>query len=89
VLGERGSGLSVGQRQRIALARVIVRKARVLMLDEPTSGLDGVTERAVVQTIDELSRGRTVLLVAHRPALAATADRTVVVLPPGGGDDDA
>lgn len=89
VLGERGSGLSVGQRQRIALARVIVRKAGVLMLDEPTSGLDGVTERAVVQTIDELSRGRTVLLVAHRPALAATADRTVVVLPPRGGDDDA
>jgi ATP-binding cassette, subfamily C, bacterial CydCD len=89
VLGERGSGLSVGQRQRIALARVIVRRARVLMLDEPTSGLDGVTERTVVRTIEELSRGRTVLLVAHRPALAATADRTVLVLPPGGGDDDA
>lgn len=88
-LGERGAGLSVGQRQRLAIARVVVRDARVLMLDEPTSGLDGGTERAVVRTLEELSTGRTVLLVAHRPALAATADRTVVVLPPGGDDADA
>jgi ATP-binding cassette subfamily C protein CydCD len=81
-LGEHGAGLSVGQRQRIALARVLVRSTPVVALDEPTAGLDGATERTVVDAISELAAERTVLLVAHRPALAAMADRTVVVTAP-------
>ena len=86
MLGEQGAGLSVGQRQRIALARVFVRDTPMAALDEPTAGLDGVTERAVVSAVNELAGERTLVLVAHRPALAATADRTVVMTPPG--DDD-
>ncbi len=86
VLGEQGAGLSVGQRQRIALARVFVRDTPLAALDEPTAGLDGVTERAVVAAIGELGGERTLVLVAHRPALAASADRTVVITP--GGDHD-
>ena len=83
VLGEHGAGLSVGQRQRIALARVFVRNTPMAVLDEPTAGLDGVTERTVVAAIGELARERTLVLVAHRPALAAMADRTVIVTAPG------
>lgn len=85
-LGEGGQGLSVGQKQRVALARVFVRDTPVVAVDEPTAGLDGGTEKAVVAAIAELSRSRTVLMVAHRPALAAGADRTVVVPQVGGGD---
>jgi ATP-binding cassette subfamily C protein CydCD len=88
VLGEQGAGLSVGQRQRIALARVFVRDTPMAALDEPTAGLDGATERAVVSAINELAGERTLVLVAHRPALAAMADRTVVVTPPGGDHDE-
>lgn len=85
-LGEHGTGLSVGQRQRIALARVFVRQTPMAALDEPTAGLDGATERSVVAAIGDLADERTLVLVAHRPALAATADRTVVVTaPPHGG----
>jgi ATP-binding cassette subfamily C protein CydCD len=80
-LGESGEGLSVGQRQRVALARVFVRDTPVVAVDEPTAGLDGGTERAVAAAITELARTRSVLMVAHRPALAAGADRTVVVMP--------
>jgi ATP-binding cassette subfamily C protein CydCD len=81
-LGEQGLGLSVGQRQRVALARVFVRQTPVALLDEPTAGLDGETERAVVDAIETLAGERTVVVVAHRPALAATADETVVIRPP-------
>lgn len=81
-LGEGGEGLSVGQRQRVALARVFVRQTPMAVLDEPTAGLDGGTERAVVSAISTLSGERTVLVVAHRPALAAQADKVVVVAPP-------
>jgi ATP-binding cassette, subfamily C, bacterial CydCD len=81
-LGEQGLGLSVGQRQRVALARVFVRQTAVALLDEPTAGLDGATERAVVDAIKTLAGERTVVVVAHRPALAATADETVVIRPP-------
>ena len=88
VLGEQGAGLSVGQRQRIALARVFVRDTPMAVLDEPTAGLDGATERAVVAAIGELSGERTLVLVAHRPALAAAADRTVVLTPSSGNHDE-
>ena len=76
-LGDRGAGLSSGQRQRLALARAFVRDARLVVLDEPTAGLDGGTEQRVVETVRRLAAGRTVVLVAHRPALVALADRVV------------
>jgi len=77
MLGDHGAGLSAGERQRIALARAFLRDAPLLLLDEPTSNLDGRTERDVVDAIRRLSRGRTVVLVAHRPALSAIADRVL------------
>ncbi|WP_031040120.1 thiol reductant ABC exporter subunit CydD [Streptomyces sp. NRRL F-5650] len=77
VLGEDGTGLSAGQRQRLALARAFLADRPVLLLDEPTAALDGVTEAEVVDAVRRLARGRTVLLVVHRPALLEVADRVV------------
>ena len=81
VLGDRGAGLSAGERQRVALARAFLRDAPLLLLDEPTANLDGQTEQGVVETIRRLARGRTVVLVAHRPALIAMADRVLSLSP--------
>ncbi|MFD9240904.1 thiol reductant ABC exporter subunit CydD [Streptomyces sp. NPDC059556] len=78
-LGEDGAGLSAGQRQRLALARGFLADRPVLLLDEPTAALDGETEAGVVDAVRRLAAGRTVLLVAHRPALLAVADRVVQV----------
>jgi len=80
-LGDRGAGLSAGQRQRLALARAFVRDASFILLDEPTAGLDGRTEEQIIDAVRALAVGRTVLLVAHRPALVALADRVVRVDP--------
>jgi ATP-binding cassette subfamily C protein CydCD len=80
-LGERGAGLSAGERRRVALARAFVRDAPLLLLDEPTAGLDAETEADVVAAVRRLVRGRTVILVSHRPALLALADRTVDLSP--------
>lgn len=76
-VGEGGAGLSAGQRQRVALARAFLADRPLLLLDEPTAALDGETEAAVVDAVRRLAAGRTVLLVVHRPALLAVADRTV------------
>ncbi|MGM9383861.1 thiol reductant ABC exporter subunit CydD [Streptomyces antibioticus] len=77
VLDEDGAGLSAGQRQRLALARAFLADRPVLLLDEPTAALDGETEAEVVEAVRRLAAGRTVLLVVHRPALLAVADRVV------------
>jgi ATP-binding cassette subfamily C protein CydD len=79
VLGERGHGLSSGQRQRVALARAFLRDAPLLLLDEPTARLDGASEALVLDATRRLAEGRTALLVAHRPALLAGADRVLRV----------
>ncbi|ROQ33160.1 ATP-binding cassette subfamily C protein CydCD [Streptomyces sp. PanSC19] len=79
VLGEDGAGLSAGQRQRLALARAFLADRPLLLLDEPTAGLDGATEAGVVGAVRRLAAGRTVLLVVHRPALLAVADRVVTL----------
>ncbi|MEV7530855.1 thiol reductant ABC exporter subunit CydD [Streptomyces hydrogenans] len=77
VLGEDGAGLSAGQRQRLALARAFLADRPLLLLDEPTAALDGETEAGIVDAVRRLAHGRTVLLVVHRPALLAVADRVV------------
>jgi thiol reductant ABC exporter CydD subunit len=77
MIGESGAGLSAGERQRVALARAFLRDAPLLLLDEPTANLDGSTEAEVLETIRRLTKGRTAILVAHRPALVGLADRAV------------
>ncbi|MET7646073.1 thiol reductant ABC exporter subunit CydD [Streptomyces sp. NPDC005426] len=81
LLGEDGAGLSAGQRQRLALARAFLADRPVLLLDEPTASLDGETEAGIVEAVRRLAVGRTVLLVVHRPALLAVADRVVTLSP--------
>jgi thiol reductant ABC exporter CydD subunit len=84
VLGDGGAGLSAGERQRLALARAFVRDAPLLVLDEPTASLDAETEAEVLEAVRRLTEGRTALVVAHRPALVALADRVVTLpAPPG------
>jgi thiol reductant ABC exporter CydD subunit len=80
-LGERGAGLSAGERQRVALARAFLRDAPLLLLDEPTASLDGATEGLVLDAVRALLPGRTAVLVAHRPALTALADRVLSLDP--------
>jgi ATP-binding cassette subfamily B protein len=75
--GERGLALSAGERQRIALARALLRKPSVLLLDEPTSALDPATERIVARNLRQSMRGRTVIVITHRPALSEMADQVV------------
>ena len=78
-VGERGQQLSVGQRQRIGIARAFLKNAPILLLDEPTSALDPTTEAAIMDTIKELMRGRTTLIATHRLATIHDVDRIVVL----------
>lgn len=84
LLGQDGAGLSAGERQRVSLARAFVRDAPLLLLDEPTASLDGQTEGEVLAAVSRLLSGRTAILVAHRPALAALAHRVVELPSPIG-----
>jgi ATP-binding cassette, subfamily B, bacterial len=79
VVGARGHRFSGGEKQRLALARTLLRDPRVLVLDEATSALDTATERAVQAAIDEASRGRTTITIAHRLSTVRGADRIAVL----------
>jgi ATP-binding cassette subfamily B protein/subfamily B ATP-binding cassette protein MsbA len=78
-VGERGGQLSVGQRQRIGIARAFLKNAPILLLDEPTSALDPATESAIMETIKELMRGRTTLIATHRLGTVHDLDQIIVL----------
>jgi ATP-binding cassette subfamily B protein len=79
VVGERGSRLSVGERQRVSIARTLLKDPPILILDEPTSALDAESEAMVQEALGRLSRRRTTLIVAHRLSTVVDADRIVVL----------
>jgi ATP-binding cassette subfamily B protein len=79
VVGERGLGLSAGERQRVAIARALLANPAVLVLDEPTSALDQDTERVVAEGFETFMRGRTTIVITHRRELATRAGRVVVL----------
>jgi ATP-binding cassette subfamily B protein len=78
-VGERGYRFSGGEKQRIAIARTVLRNPPVLILDEATSSLDNETERAVQQALDELAKGRTTIAIAHRMSTIRDADQILVL----------
>jgi ABC-type multidrug transport system fused ATPase/permease subunit len=78
-IGEGAARLSAGERQRINLARAFLKDAPILLLDEPTSALDTESEDLIAESLERLLRGRTALLVAHRPATLARLPRVLVL----------
>lgn len=79
VIGERGARLSVGQRQRISIARAFLKDSPILILDEPTSAIDAETEQYLKNSLGALMRNRTTIIISHRMSLNSLADRVVVI----------
>ena len=79
-IGERGVKLSGGQKQRLSIARVFLKDPAILILDEATSALDNTTEVLIQQSLDELCKGRTTLVVAHRLSTVRNADEIAVIM---------
>jgi len=79
MIGERGLTLSGGQRQRLGIARAIIRNSSVLILDEPTAALDQESEQRVMEALERLMEGRTVIMIAHRLATLRRASKVIVL----------
>lgn len=78
VVGDRGSKISGGQRQRIAIARAVLKKAPILIMDEATSALDSITENDIQESISEIAKGKTTIIIAHRLSTLMDVDRILV-----------